>query len=342
MIYAIILAGGKGERLWPLSSQGLPKQFHCIYSNSTMLQETIERIIPLIEPKNIYITVNKSYYKVLAKQLINFAIPKGNIFFELSPKNTLAPIGFISARILAKDREGIIVVLPSDHFIDNATKFIISIKSAIELAKKGLVVCMGTRPKRPDTGYGYIKVGKKLMSQQPAYKVERFLEKPDKNKAKKLIASKKYLWNCGMFIFKAQTMIDELRYYAKALYSNLKYSNNNEKIKETWNKLPLVSIDCGIMERTKKAAVVCINYKWYDIGNWLSFRDIFKKDRNGNLHKGEVVDFKSKNTTVLTDDRPVLTLGLNNVIIVNANNAILACSNDCVQDIKKMVQMIRR
>jgi len=341
MIYALILAGGRGERFWPLSSENNPKQFHCLYSKSTSFQETIARIKGLIPADNIYVSANKQHRVILEKQLKQFAIPTKNIFFEASPKSTLAPVSFLSAAILSKDKNAVIVVLPSDHFIDDRKKFIKIIKKALNLAKKGYIVCLGKRPDHPETGFGYIKLGKKLLANPLAYEAEKFIEKPKKQVARRFVKMRQYLWNCGIFIFKAETLKEELKRYAKALYRNLKYADNKAGIAKIWHRLPSVSIDYGIMEKTRNAAVVCINHKWSDLGSWKSFGEIFKKDKFNNFFKGKVIDIGSKNTTVLTCDRQVATLGLNNIIIVNTKDALLVCAKDYAQDVKRIVSKLK-
>ncbi|MDD5044289.1 MAG: sugar phosphate nucleotidyltransferase [Candidatus Omnitrophica bacterium] len=343
MIYAVILAGGKGERFWPLSDENTPKQFHCLYSNLSMLQETIARVLPLVAPRNIYVSTNRQHRAILEKQLKKFSVPAKNIFFEASPKSTLAPVSFLSRAILSRDKGAVIAVFPSDHFIDDRKKLASTLRRAAGLAQKGYIVCLGKQPDYPQTGYGYIKLGREISSR--AYRVKKFIEKPAKDRARRFVRSKQYLWNCGIFIFKAETLMEELRRYAPGLYRNLKCADIHAGTKRIWDKLPSISIDYGIMERTKKAAVVRIDHLWSDVGDWKGFSEMFKKDKFNISFKGRVIDLDCKNTTILSSTNlstnPVAAIGLNNIIIVNTEDGLLVCAKDHAQDVKKIVPHLK-
>ncbi|MDD2752096.1 MAG: mannose-1-phosphate guanylyltransferase, partial [Candidatus Omnitrophica bacterium] len=223
MNYAIILAGGSGTRFWPLSRKKQPKQFLNLCSSQPMIEETIRRIAGLIDRKNIYIATNKIYEKNIRACLNKLKIPIGNAFFEPDARNTFAPIALLSKKIYGVDRNAVVLVLPSDHYIKEESKCLQAYKKAISTAQKGFIVTIGVKPTHPETGYGYIKIrlqdGKIACSQ--AYKVERFLEKPQIELAKKFIRDNKYYWNAGMFIFRAQTLLEEIKKLLPAQYKLL-------------------------------------------------------------------------------------------------------------------------
>lgn len=342
MIYAIILAGGMGERFWPVSRENKPKQFHNIDAQSTMFQNTIGRVNRLIPAERIYVATNRKHRAIITGQLRKSNIPKQNLLFEPSPKNTLAPIGFISNHILKRDPQAIIVVLPSDHIIDKEDRFINVLKAATALAQKDFIITLGVRPTRPETGYGYIKLGPKIPKMPLIYRVEKFTEKPDIKKARVFLKSRNYLWNCGIFIFKAKTMMDEINRYAPGLWKKINKVRNLEYSAKIWNSLPSLSIDYGVMEHTKNAAVIVVNHGWTDIGNWLSFAELFKKDKSGNVLEGNVLDIGSRNIIVLSDEKLVATLGLKDIIVVNAGNATLVCGKNSAQDVKKIVSLLKK
>lgn len=341
MNYAIILSGGIGSRLWPLSSREEPKQFLNICSAKSMLEETLHRIVGLIKNEHIYIATNRLHVKKMKGCTKKLGIPKENFLFEPEGKNTLAPIGFLSQRISLLNPDAIIVVLPCDHLIIHRNKFLRLLAKAINIAKDGFIVTFGIRPTRPETDYGYIKVksnvrdsakGKKIQ----IYKITKFIEKPRLSKAKTLIKDKGIFWNSGMFVFKASVILEEIKNYMPDTYNIIKQIRNKQDLRRLWHRFPSVSLDYGIMEKTKKAALLPANFGWIDLGSWRAVAEIMKKDKNGNIFKGKCIDIGSKSSFVWSDKRLVATLGLNNIIIVDAKDSLLVCSKDKVHDIKKL------
>ena len=339
MTYAIILAGGVGSRFWPLSTQLEPKQFLSFCSDKSLLEESISRIGNLVGRKNIYIATNKNYRAKVRDCIRKFRLPAKNFLFEPGTKNTLAPIGVLSHMIFNRDKDAVIIVLPSDHLIKKKVQFSEILKRSIGVAEAGYIVTLGVVPQRPETGYGYIKANSKWQM-AGVYKVERFIEKPNLKTAKKLIKDKRYYWNAGIFIFKAKTMLEEIKKLQPKVYKILMQIKDKEDLNRYWSRFPAVSIDYAIMEKTKKIALLPADCGWLDLGNWNSIEQIFKKDKNGNIFKGKHIDLGSRDITVYAKEKKVVTLGLNNLVIVDSKDGLLVCSKNKTQEIKQIVKKI--
>jgi len=341
--YAIILAGGIGSRFWPLSRESEPKQFLNICSKKPMLEETVRRIGSLVKRDNIYIATNKIYHKKIKNYLKKLNIHPRNILFEPETRNTLAPLGLLSKNIYNKDKEAVILVFPCDHYIKDKNRFSKILDKAIYLAKRGYIVTLGITPTRPETAYGYIKVKSKLkILKSKAYIVDRFIEKPTFTKAKKLIKDKKFYWNAGIFIFRADTMLQELKKFAPDDYDVINKIKDEKSLNRLWPRITSTSIDYAVMEKTDKMVLLPIDFGWIDLGSWQAIEEIIRKDKNGNIFKGNFIDIGSKDTLVWSDNRLVATLGLDNTVIVNTKDALLVCSKDRVQDVKKIVWKLKQ
>jgi len=348
MNHAIILAGGSGTRFWPLSRQNEPKQFLRIYSDRPMIEETIKRIKGLIKKDNIYIATNKIHYKKIKDCLKNLLVPPENIFFEPQGKNTLAPIGVLSSRIYSKDKKATIAVLPSDHYIKDESRFLRMLEEAVGIAQKGFIVTFGIKPDRPETGYGYIKVKPKLSpkgaksQKQKVYPVDRFIEKPSLVKAKGLIKDKSCYWNCGIFIFRPDTVLGEIKKFALGDYKIINRIKDQKTLNRFWPQLTSISIDYAVMEKTKKLALMPADFGWVDLGSWQAIELLAKKDKSGNIFNGNCIDVGSRNTLAWSDNRLLATVGLNNVIVVNTKDAILVCAKDKTQDVREVVGILKQ
>lgn len=343
MNHAIILAGGTGTRFWPLSRQSEPKQFLNLYSGKPMFEQTIRRIGPFINNDNIYVATNKIYHEKIKYCLERLGIRKQNVLFELEAKNTLAPIGLLSKNIYAKDKDAVIVVLPCDHYVKNKSRFLEMLKEAINVASKGYIVTLGIKPTYPETGYGYIRINHK--SQIPnlvAYKVDRFIEKPLLAKAKRFIKSKSYYWNGGIFIFRAQTLLEEIKKITPSQYCIIAKINDKKDLSRLWPKFDTISIDYSIMQKSKRLALVPLDSGWVDLGSWQSIEYLMPKDKKGNIFKGRCIDIGSSNTFVWSDNRLLATVGLNNIIIVNTKDAILVCEKNKTQEVKNVVRVLKQ
>lgn len=310
-VYAVIMAGGSGERFWPKSRRRLPKQFLPIVSKKSMIEETIGRLKGLVPEDRIYIVTNK----------IQAPLLKGykNVIAEPVSRNT-APCIALAARIIQKrDPEAVMVVLPSDHYISDISKFQDTIKVAVKM--DGVLVTLGIKPTFPHTGYGYIKKGKRLGN--GLYKVSRFTEKPDLKTAKRYVTSGKYFWNSGMFIWRVDTILEEIKKYLPDLDSRS------------------ISIDYGVMEKTNRAVVLEAGFTWDDVGNWASLDKHKEKDKNGNILQGDVL-VKDVNNSIIISEAPLVAgIGIRDMIVVATKDSVLICPKDRAEEVKSIVGMLK-
>ena len=342
MNYTIILSGGIGTRFWPLSRKSEPKQFLSICSEKSMIEETMHRISILIKKKNIYIAANKMHKQKFKKCFKIFNLPLKNFFFEPQSKNTLAPIAVLSKIIRDLDKDAVVAVLPSDHFIKNNDRFIKLFAKGIQVAKRGYIVTLGIPPNKPETGYGYIKINPKYKINSKIYKVDRFIEKPNIAKAKEFIKDKRYYWNSGIFIFKPDIFLEEIQKFMPKVYNIIMRMKNKKDCINLWSELPSISIDYAIMERTNRAVVLPADCGWTDLGSWLALVELMQKNKNGNVFQGECIDIASKDTFVWSSNRLVATLGLKDIIVVETKDAILVCNKEKTQNVKNLVGLLNK
>lgn len=358
MTHAIILAGGLGSRFWPLSSRLEPKQFLNIFQEKSMLDETLETIYKLFPKENIYLATNKLYQEKLKPYLNRFKIPLKNVLFEPEMKNNLAPIGVLTKFINEIDPQAVIIVLPCDNFIKYPKCFLKILKAGIEGAKNGYIVTLGITPNRAETAYGYIRINPKLsatkhggldknygekIQNQNIYTVQRFIEKPGLSVVKRLIKDKRYFWNNGIFIFRPNIMLGEIKRFMPSSYQNIVRIDDQKDANRLWHKFPRTSIDYAIMQKTKKCALLPADYGWRDLANWQAIEAMVKKDKAGNIFKGRCIDLDSKRTICWSaSQRLVATLGLKDTIIVDTKDALLVCAKDKAQEVKRIVQILKR
>ncbi|MCK4810134.1 MAG: mannose-1-phosphate guanylyltransferase/mannose-6-phosphate isomerase [Candidatus Omnitrophica bacterium] len=354
--YAVILAGGVGSRFWPLSRELEPKQFLKLKGNKSLLQQTVKRITPFIAPKNIYIVANCRHNFEIKRQVENFFIPEANIILEPEGKNTAPAIGLAARFIIKQDPDAIMFVFPSDHFISNNTSFLGVLKQAEILAGKDYLVTLGIPPTMPHTGYGYIKIqtidhrpqtidlkSKNRQAKYKAYRVEKFVEKPDRVKAEKYFKDKKYFWNSGMFIWKAKVILDEITAYLPELAAKLKKIDTADINEKTWKRIPAISLDYGILEKSKRTAVVAAkDIGWSDLGSWPALAELLAKDKNGNTIQADSIDIGSKNTAVFGEPRLIATIGLKDLIISDTPDALLVCDKSRAEEVKEIVRILKQ
>lgn len=339
MYYACILSGGQGMRLWPKSRQSLPKQFLKLFRNKSFLQLTFERIEKIVPKEHIYVVTHIHYADIVKMHLPN--LKDENIIIEPERKETAACVSLSLSIIKKKDPEAIVGIFPSDHFIGNEEFFIKQIQYGYEIACKKSMVCFGIKPNRIDTNYGYIKKGKKINNL--LFKVDSFIEKPNRKKASYLIKNN-FLWNSGIYILHADVFFKELRKYLPNYYksfSKIYEAINTDKllgcINGEYSKLEKVSLDKGIMEKTKKLLVIECHFDWDDIGSWRAFERIMERDKNGNVVKGEAVLVDTQNSIFFTD-KFVTSIGIEDIILVSADDAILICHKSKESEIKDIIQ----
>lgn len=350
MITGVIMAGGKGERFWPKSRIKMPKQFLKLYGDRTMIQQTVDRLKRLMPIKNIFVVTNIDYAGLISDQIPE--LPTENILIEPMGKNTAACIGLAALHTERLDKDSIMVVVPSDHVIKDEETYLGVLKTAIEKAKSGNnLVTIGIKPLHPETGYGYInfrKITHEILNNNPVHKVERFVEKPDYDTAVKYVESGNYLWNSGMFIWKTSTILNAIKEYMPQLYSALNVirehfdSDEIEKVLyEEYSKLESISIDYGIMEKAKNVYVVPGDFGWDDVGSWTSIERLYEKDENGNVIKGNVVSVDTKKCIITGSDKLIATLGIEDVIVVDTEDALLICSKDKAQNVKEILKELK-
>ena len=339
MNYAVILAGGVGSRFWPFSRQLEPKQFMKIIGQASLLQATIQRLKGVVDAPRVYIITNNIYFYEVKAQVAKFKIPDKNIILEPEGKNTAPAVGLCAKLISQIDKDAVLLVLPSDHYIKNIDNFKKAIKKAIACAKKDFLVTLGIKPSTPSTGYGYIKVaGKK----NGYIVVDKFLEKPDLNKAKKYFKNKKFFWNSGMFIWKASVFLDETRKYLPKLYANLQLINSVNDIAKVWPKIEAISVDYGIMEHSLQIALIPADFYWTDLGSWDALTEIFPKDKKGNISTADVLNLDSEGVCVFgRGKRLISTIGLKDIVIADTPDALLVCDRSKTQEVKKLVEMMK-
>lgn len=352
MNYCLILAGGSGTRFWPYSRHKDPKQFLNVCSNRPMLLDTIHRINRLIKPQNIYLATNAAHGSKIKQCLKDIPIPIKNIIFEPVVKNTFAPIIFLSYAISQKDPGAVIIVVPSDHFIREASRFRKTLEQAIKVAKRGYIATLGIRPRKPQTGYGYIKIRSPRqcvslprgdhVTASPAFLVERFIEKPNLRRAKQFVKDKRYYWNSGIFIFKSSVILDEAKKFQPFAHKVITSIKDSKDFKKRWQKLPFISIDYALMEKSKKIALIPAHFSWSDVGDWKAMEEVMRQDKDGNILKGRAVALHCKNTLVFAGRRLVTALGLDDTVIIDTKDALLVCSKDKTQDVKKLVAMLKK
>jgi len=345
MITPLIMAGGIGSRFWPLSSNKKPKQFlNLIDDQRNMIQLTVDRIKEIADSEEIFIATSENYKEDVEKYLPE--IPSENISIEPMRRNTAACIGLAALHIEEKYPEAIMLILPSDHLISNNDEFINTIQSAAEIAEAGdNLVTIGIEPTRPETGYGYINYNQNQFKK--AYEVNKFTEKPDLKKAVEFIKSGNYLWNSGMFVWKVKTIRKMFKKYMPELdqaLENIKdvigTAEEKEVIYQEFKKLDSISIDYGIMEKADNIYVVPGSFGWDDIGSWSSLAKIKETDEAGNVVKGRHLTVKTNNSIIQAKDKLIAAVGMEDVIIVESEDAILVCNKDNDQDVKELRNLI--
>jgi len=341
-LYGLILAGGSGSRLWPMSRELYPKQLLNLQNEESLLQSTFKRLNSFIPSGKIVAITGMKHVATVRHQLSK--VGDGvKVLSEPLSKNTAPAIAVAVKNILAKGEDDVVLVLPSDHLIKNIDKFITTVKKGEELAKMGYIVTFGVQPSYPETGYGYINVLDTKIAD--GYKVNRFVEKPDLELAEKYVADGKYFWNAGIFMFKPSVFMAELAKHSLEItkvLSGLDFSKSDEIPYVEFEKMPNISVDYAVMEKSDKIALVKLESDWNDLGSWTSIYDTERKDENGNVFVGHVEDIGSKNSMVYSSSKLVATIGLEDVVVVETEDAILACKKDRTQDVKKIYDTLKK
>ncbi|MFP4098384.1 MAG: mannose-1-phosphate guanylyltransferase/mannose-6-phosphate isomerase [Alphaproteobacteria bacterium] len=346
-MYPVILSGGSGTRLWPLSRPLYPKQFLPLHSEQTLFQETLGRLQSL-EACAPIIMCNEEHRFIVAENIRALGAREHSILLEPVGRNTAPAIAVSALQALKEDEQAILLVLPADHVITDKVAFAKSVKTAETMAQQGLLVTFGIKPVQPHTGYGYIEAGKELA--KGAFELSGFKEKPDTKTAQAFIEKGNYLWNSGMFCFKARTYLEELeknnpdivlcaRAALQSAQTDLDFIRLNA---EHFEKCEDISIDYALMEKTRNGVVVSLDAGWSDIGSWDALWDVCEKNKDNNVLKGDVLTKQTQNCLVHADNKLVCTLGLDDIIVVDTKDALLVAHKEYVQKTKDIVGDLKK
>jgi mannose-1-phosphate guanylyltransferase len=349
-MYIVILAGGSGTRFWPLSRTALPKQLISITGDRSMLQRTVERVLPL-HPTRILIVTNHLQAAETERQMLRYDSVPIDVIAEPVGRNTAPAIGLAAALIAARDPSGVMVVLPADHFIKNETALRDTLAFAAQAAAVGSLVTLGILPSRPETGYGYIEADMSALTGQGPFPVTRFVEKPPLAEAVRYLNEGNYFWNSGMFIWRADTILEEMAAHMPVLHAKLVPLLHpgtpggvglKEQIAVLYQDIENVSIDYGVMEKSSRVLMVPVEMGWSDVGSWSALPEVVEPDSNGTvcINAAGHITVDSSDCLIYADGRMVATVGVNNLVIVSTPDAILVCQRDHCQDVKKVVEQL--
>ncbi|HFE4535665.1 TPA: mannose-1-phosphate guanylyltransferase/mannose-6-phosphate isomerase [Escherichia coli] len=349
MLLPVIMAGGTGSRLWPMSRELYPKQFLRLYGQRSMLQETVLRLDD-VDAREPVVICNQEHRFLVAEQLRQINKLSHNIILEPVGRNTAPAIALAALSAIENGDDPILLVLAADHIINNKLAFHQAIKSAFKFALQGRLVTFGIVPTGPETGYGYIHRGQEeTLDEQIAYQVSRFVEKPNKETAESYIASGEYYWNSGMFMFRAKKYLEELEKFrpdildaCKAAIQGCKESDEFIKVdRDLFIACPDESVDYAVMEKTTDAVVVGLDADWSDVGSWSALWEVSPKDDKGNVLTGDTFLHNANNCYINTDEKLIAAIGVDDLVIINTKDAVLVVNKDQVQDVKKVVEYLK-
>ncbi len=340
MLNAVIIAGGRGERFWPRSRFHKPKPLQAIAGPETMLQMTVTRMQPLIPLEQVYIVTGQKLEREVKRQLPG--LPERNVIAEPVGRNTAAAVGLSAVQIGRLDEDATLAVLPADHLIFDEKEFLACLSIGAKVAReKNRLVVFGIKPDRPETGYGYIKAGGEIS--EKVHEVEAFVEKPDEKTAKKFLASGRYYWNSGMFVWKYSVIMAAIEKHMPRLFTGLqkiRTAPKKEVIAEVYEKIENISIDYGVMEKAQNRVMVMGDFRWDDVGSWLAMERIWQKDGEGNVSQGKFAGIDTHNSIIVGDKTLVATIGISNMIVVTTDDAVLICPKERAQEVKKMIRKL--
>ncbi len=347
-IIPVVLSGGSGTRLWPMSRAALPKQLLPLVSDLSMLQETLDRLSGWVEIDAPIVVCGNDHRFMVAEQLRELNITAKSIMLEPAGRNT-APAIAAAAMILADEPEVLMLVLPADHVIRDVAAFELAVKRASVIAEAGRLVTFGIQPNSPETGYGYIQSGKTISNTEGCFEVSRFVEKPNLETAESYIKSGDFFWNSGMFLFKPSVYLAELAKYKPQIIQQVELAIQNShqdldfcRLEEkAFSASPSDSIDYAVMEKTSLAAVVPVDIGWSDVGSWTALWDVQARDEGDNYLRGDVFTLDVQGSLIRSESRFVAAIGLNDLIIVETSDAILVAHKDYAQDVKKVVDYLK-
>lgn len=347
-VYPTIMAGGTGSRLWPLSRETYPKQFIRLCGQYSMLQDTINRLDAIDNLGSPLIISNEEYRFVVAEQLREINQLSNNIILEPLGRNTAPAIALAALQIIKHDPNGILLVLAADHIINDDAAFCSTVNQAVTYAEQEKLVTFGVEPTYPETGYGYIKKGQQTGDK--GFIVEKFVEKPNQKLAQEYLNTKDYLWNSGIFLFKASVYLEQLKLHRPNIFEKCQQAMHNTEQdkdfiridKEIFSQCKAESVDYAVMEQTNDAIVVPLNSDWSDVGSWSSLWQISEKGENNNVICGDVIAIDSKDNYLRSEDKLIATVGVNNLAIIETKDAVLVMDKAQSQNVKKVVDELKR
>ncbi|ALG67075.1 mannose-1-phosphate guanylyltransferase/mannose-6-phosphate isomerase [Beggiatoa leptomitoformis] len=348
MLIPVILSGGVGSRLWPLSREHYPKQLLALVGDKTLLQNTILRLQGLVEPLHPLMVCNESHRFLVAEQLRTIEICANNILLEPIGRNTAPAVAVAALQAIQQYPDALLLVLPADHLINATERFCETLKQAIPLAEANYLVTFGIVPDCPETGYGYIKAAQQI-AQTAGFTVEKFVEKPNLAIAQDYVASGEYYWNSGMFLFKAKRYLEELEKFAPAIFTACQQAlthavQDKDFLRldaEYFRECPSDSIDYAVMEHTESAAILPLDAGWSDVGAWSALWAVSSHDAQGNVLLGDVIAENVQNSYLRAEHRLLAAIGLDNHIVIETADAVLVAHKDHVQDVKKIVTHLK-
>ena len=351
-IIPVLLCGGSGSRLWPKSRESFPKQYlkFNLNNNRSFLQETQNRLLKLKNIERPILICNEEHRFIVAEQMLEINIQPQSVILEPFGRNTAPAITIAAIKALEKLEDPLLLILPADHSIKDVSNFIETIEVGFDYANQDKILTFGIPPKGPETGYGYIEAQSRMdFYQKEPVKIRQFLEKPSLNVAKTLIRDTKYVWNSGIFLLKAKVVIQEIKKFFPEIYISCLESINNSNLdldfirlqKESFEKCPNESFDIAIMEKTKLGYVLPLNVGWNDVGNWNSIWEISEKDNLGNAISGNIFLEDSKKSYLISENRLIVALGIENLIVVDTQDAILIADKKFSQNVKNIVSKLK-
>ncbi|MCX7966381.1 MAG: mannose-1-phosphate guanylyltransferase [Syntrophorhabdaceae bacterium] len=346
--FAVIMAGGKGERFWPISTDDKPKPFVRIIDNKSLIQLTFERINRFLPIERIFVVLGKIHLDVAKKQLN--LLPEENFIVEPEGRDTAACIGFSAIHLLTRSKNGVMITLPADHYVVDVEKFNETLINGVRFAKRGdYLITIGIKPTRPETGYGYMRAFDVFdkYNNINCYKVERFVEKPDFSTALEYLKDGNYYWNAGIFIWRIQSILNGFKRYMPDMFSQLieiqRFLEKKEanKIHELYRGFEKTSIDYGVMEKANNVLMLKGDFIWDDIGTWQALFRVMKTDENGNYRSGNVVLKDVKDSIIFSEEINIGVVGTSNLIIVASKHGVLVCDRDRAQDVREIARRFR-
>jgi mannose-1-phosphate guanylyltransferase len=348
MLHAVVMAGGSGTRFWPKSRRNRPKQLLRLHGDATMLQQTVDRIAPLVRPDQTWIITGADQAEGVRAQLPR--VPSGNVVAEPCPRDTAACVGLAASIIAAKDPEGTMIVMPADHVIEPAERFRATVLAALDVVNEDptAFVTFGVKPTRPETGYGYIERGEKLGDSEgiALHKVVQFREKPDFATAERFLAEGRFVWNAGIFVWRARAILDALQEHRPGLAEGLARvaphlgtPGEAEAIAREYPTMEKVPIDKAVMEKAPNVRVLEVVYDWNDVGDWRALTSLIPPDAHGNTLQGHVHPIETTDCIIVSDEGDLIaTLGVDGLVIVQSAGATLVARKDQLDKLKGLVE----